>query len=78
MSDLNGEDGFYGIHAQFAILIEDRLYKQATKIMNSVNSGFLWSVQLPSSCKRLQGIYVEVGSKPSLWNLDMEVEYVLG
>jgi hypothetical protein len=35
-------------------------------------------VQLPTGCKRLQGIYVEVGSKSSLWNLDMEVEYVLG
>jgi hypothetical protein len=39
---------------------------------------YLSLVQLPTSCKRLQGIYVEVGSKSSLWNLDMEVEYVLG
>jgi hypothetical protein len=43
LSDLNGKDGFYGTHAQFAILIEDRLYKQATKIMNSINYGFIWS-----------------------------------
>jgi hypothetical protein len=34
-------------------------------------------VKIDSSCKRLQGIYVEVGSKASLWDLDMEVEYVL-
>ena len=39
---------------------------------------YLSLVQLPTGCKRLQGIYVEVGSKASLWNLDMEVEYVLG
>jgi len=39
---------------------------------------YLSIVQLPIGCKRLQGIYVEVGSKSSLWNLDMEVEYVLG
>jgi len=39
---------------------------------------YLSLVQLPTGCKRLQGIYVEVGSKSSLWNLDMEVEYVLG
>ena len=34
-------------------------------------------VQLSAGCKRLQGIYIEVGSKPSPWNLDMEVEYHL-
>ncbi len=38
---------------------------------------YLSLVQLPTGCKRLQGIYVEVGSKSSLWNLDMEVEYVM-
>jgi hypothetical protein len=38
---------------------------------------YLSLVQLPTGCKRLQGIYVEVGSKASLWNLDMEVEYHL-
>jgi hypothetical protein len=38
---------------------------------------YLSLVQLPSSCKRLQGIYIEVGSKSSLWNLDMELEYGL-
>jgi len=38
---------------------------------------YLSLVQLPTGCKRLQGIYVEVGSKSSLWNLDMEVEYYL-
>ena len=42
MYELNGNDGFYGTHAQFAILIENRLYQQATKIMNSLNTGFLW------------------------------------
>jgi hypothetical protein len=39
---------------------------------------YLSLVQLPTGCKRLQGIYVEVGSKSSLWNLDMELGYVLG
>jgi len=34
-------------------------------------------VKIDFSCKRLQGIYVEVGSKPSLWNLDLELEYGL-
>lgn len=43
MNKLNGNDGFYGIHAQFVILIENRLYQQASKIMNSLNTGFLWS-----------------------------------
>jgi hypothetical protein len=38
---------------------------------------YLSLVQLPTGCKRLQGIYIEVGSKSSLWNLDMEVEYHL-
>jgi hypothetical protein len=38
---------------------------------------YLSLVQLPTGCKRLQGIYVEVGSKPSLWNLDMQLEYVM-
>ena len=38
---------------------------------------YLSLVQLPTGCKRLQGIYIEVGSKPSPWNLDMEVEYHL-
>lgn len=43
MNELNGNDGFYGTHTQFVILIENRLYQQATKIMNSLNTGFLWS-----------------------------------
>tara|TARA_R110000868_G_scaffold99064_1_gene272784 strand:- start:414 stop:944 length:531 start_codon:yes stop_codon:yes gene_type:complete len=34
-------------------------------------------VQLSTGCKRLQGIYIEVGSKPSPWDLDMEVDYNL-
>ena len=43
LNELNGNEGFYGTHANFAILIENRLYQQATKIMNSLNDGFLWS-----------------------------------
>jgi len=43
LSVLNGTEGFYGTHNQFSILIESRLYTQATKIMNSLNKGFLWS-----------------------------------
>lgn len=43
LNKLNGNEGFYGSHANFAILIENRLYQQATKIMNSLNDGFLWS-----------------------------------
>jgi len=40
---LNGSDGYYGTHNQFIILIEKRLYDKATKIMNSLNTGFLFS-----------------------------------
>jgi len=43
LSILNGTEGFYGKHNQFSILIKSRLYTQATKIMNSLNQGFLWS-----------------------------------
>jgi len=42
LSDLNSK-GFYDIKNQFAVLIENRLYQQATKIMNSLNPGVLWS-----------------------------------
>lgn len=40
---LNGNEGFYGTHYQFIILIENRLYQKATKIMKDLNDGFLWS-----------------------------------
>ena len=42
LSERNGNDGFYGTPNQFAILIENRLYQQATKIMNSLNDGWVW------------------------------------
>lgn len=35
-------DGFYGTNNQFAELIKQRCYRNATKIMNSLNQGFLW------------------------------------
>lgn len=38
---------------------------------------YLTSVKFGSGCKRLQGIYVEVGSKASYWNLDLEMEHFL-
>ena len=41
MSELNGDDGYYGTHRQFALLIENDLYSKATKIMNSLNYGCL-------------------------------------
>ena len=43
MTELNGNDGFYGTHHQFVMLIENGLYQQATKIMDSLNDGWLWS-----------------------------------
>jgi hypothetical protein len=39
----NGNEGFYGTHNQFAILIEKRIEEKAHKLMNSLNQGFLWS-----------------------------------
>ena len=42
LSDKNGDEGFYGTYNQFIILEEKRLYEKATKIMNSLNQGFLW------------------------------------
>jgi hypothetical protein len=35
--------GFYDINTTFIRLIESRLSNQATKILNSLNDGFLWS-----------------------------------
>lgn len=43
LNELNSNEGFYGTYSQFAILIETRLYQEATKIMNSMNDGFMWS-----------------------------------
>lgn len=40
---LNGNNGYYGTHYQFILLIKERLFEQATKIMNSLNHGWLWS-----------------------------------
>jgi hypothetical protein len=34
--------GFYDINTTFIRLIESRLSNQATKILNSLNDGFLW------------------------------------
>jgi len=79
-----------GITLKIGVMYEVTIYKNAfgyydMKIdeydqYNSIikSGSYLSLVQLPTGCKRLQGIYVEVGSKPSLWDLDMEVEYVLG
>jgi hypothetical protein len=64
---------YKNVHGYYDIKIDE--YDKYNTIIKS--GSYLSLVQLPSSCKRLQGIYVEVGSKASLWDLDMEVEYVL-
>jgi hypothetical protein len=43
LKQLNMNDGFYGTHNQFIILIENRIHEKTTKIMNNLNNGFLWS-----------------------------------
>ena len=42
LNQLNGDNGFYGIHNQFIILIESRLHNKAIELMNKLNGGFLW------------------------------------
>lgn len=42
LNQLNVNNGFYGTHNQFAILIEQRNYNKASDIMNKLNVGFLW------------------------------------
>lgn len=43
LKELNGNDGFYGTHYQFVLLIENNLKEKATKIMNDLNHGWLWA-----------------------------------
>jgi hypothetical protein len=64
---------YKNVHGYYDIKIDE--YDQYNSIVKS--GSYLSLVQLPTGCKRLQGIYVEVGSKPSPWLLDMEVEYVM-
>lgn len=42
LHELNGNNGFYGTHNQFAILIEQQNYSKASDIMSKLNVGFLW------------------------------------
>jgi len=41
--ELNNGEGFYGIHSQFIVLIENRLHQNARKILNSLNMGIIQS-----------------------------------
>ena len=43
LNELNGDEGYYGTHYSFVILIKKRLEEKAWKIMKDLNQGWLWS-----------------------------------